>query len=500
VSPQAEDLRILVCLLREFRHCTEKEMAAATRLHPGTIRRYESGFRIPRSQNLETIAKAAGVPMSAVDGLLLPVIAAVRGLIASGEALLPGDTDRLMATALHEQQAAAAAAAVAEFMAEQDLADGEGVDSSAVPLNGLAISETGSSTQPLTTEDLKADAELYLEFERLSIQLCDASVRGAADDAAEALLLAQRALCVAELAPGDPRFRLRLQGNAWGFISNAQRVGSDIPAADRSFITTWRLWRAGAAAPGSVLAEWRLLDLEASLRRGQRQFSLALSLLDRALRAAPAEAQGKILLNKAFALEQAGETEAALAVLGEAAPLVDPAREPRLQFGVLFNGVVLLCHLGRYDKGQRQLADLKKLADDLGNQLDILRVRWLSGRVAAGMGRRKEARTTFTEVQRELADRGSAYDAALVSLELTILALEEGRRTEVHRLAEEMLWVFGSRGVHREALAALSLFRQAVESQTASVDLAYSVLAFLERARHDTQLAFKAPACSSQPV
>ena len=493
MSVQAEDFRVLVCLLRELRKFTEKEMAAATGLHPGTIRRYETGVRIPKSQNLETIAKAATVPMSAVDGLLLPVIAAVRGLMARGDSLLPGDTDRLMPTALHEEQAAAAAAAVAEFLVEQDLADGEGADASTVPLNGLAISDLWLTDRQVPTETREPELELYLEFERMSVHLCEASAREAANDAAKALLVARLALGVAELAPGDPAWRSCLEGTTWGFIANSQRVGSDLPAADTSFVLAWNLWRAGAAPKGSVLSEWRLQDLEASLLRDHRHFDVALGLLERALGAAPVEARARILLNKAAALEQEGNVEASLAVLQEATPLVDAAREPRLLFGVHFNFAVLLCHLGRHSDSQRQLPDLERLAAQLGNSLDIIRVRWLAGRVAAGLGWRDQARTAFAEVQRQLAERRSAYDAALVSMELAIMELEDERPAAVRTLAEEMLWIFRSQAVHREALAALSLFKQAAETETITCDLARSVLVYLERARHDVQLTFQAP-------
>lgn len=493
MSVQAEDLRILVCLLREFRHCTEKEMAAATRLHPGTIRRYETGFRVPRSQNLETIAKAAGVPMSAVDGLLLPVIAAVRGLMARGEALLPGDTDRLTATALHAEQAAAAAAAVAEFMVEQD-ADDAGASIAAAPLGGLSIPDLWLTDRQPPTDSQEPELERYLEFERMCVNLCEASAREAANDAAKALLVARLALAVAQLAPGDAAWRSCLEGTTWGFISNAQRVGSDLPAADTSFVLAWNLWRAGAAPKGSALSEWRLQDLEASLLRDHRNFAAALGLLERALGAAPVEARARILLNKAAALEQQGNVEASLAVLLEATPLVDGAREPRLLFGVQFNLAVLLCHLGHYSEAESQLSDLERLAKDLGNQLDLVRVRWLSGRVAAGRGRREQARAAFTDVQRDLTEHGSAYDAALVSLELAILELEDERTAAVRTLAEEMLWIFSSQAVHREALAALSLFKQAAETDTITCDLARSVLVYLEQARHDVQLTFQAQA------
>jgi tetratricopeptide (TPR) repeat protein len=278
-------------------------------------------------------------------------------------------------------------------------------------------------------------------------------------------------------------------GYIHAFLGNALRVGDERPTAEIAFATAWRLWRAGGPSAQGPLAEWRLLDLEASLRRDLRQFEAAIDLLRRALAMAPREASGRILLKQGFTLEQAGQIEAALAVLDEATPLVDAAGEPRSQMGVRFNRLVNLCHVGRFTEAKAGLADLGKLIP--GDGADALRFAWLSARVAVGLGHRAEARRGFERVRRELSRRRSAYDAALVSLDLAILYLEGGHAAAVPALAEEMVWVFASQRVHREALAALRLFVDAAHAGTATVELARRVLTFLERARLDTKLRFE---------
>jgi hypothetical protein len=87
--------------------------------------------------------------------------------------------------------------------------------------------------------------------------------------------------------------------------------------------------------------------------------------------------------------------------------------------------------------------------------LDLTRVLWLEGRVAAGLERREEALPALEQVRRYFTTEQIAYDAALASLEVAVLYLEAGRTGEVRTLAEEMLWIFKAQGVHREALAAL---------------------------------------------
>ncbi len=325
----------------------------------------------------------------------------------------------------------------------------------------------------------------------LAERLCHESEEAASDRADRALELARMAHRVAELSLGGKTWRSRLEGYTLGFLANAQRVSNDMPAAEKTFARAWKLWKAGAGSDQGLLAEWRLLDREASLCRAQRRFGEALNRLDRALAAAPRRSAGRILMNKAVTLEQMGEAERAIEALREAAPLVDGRRESRLLFGLRFNLVVNLCHLGRYMEAEALLPEVQGLALALRKELDLVRVVWLKGKIAAGLGRGQEARISFEQVRREFTAREMAYDCALVTLELAALLLDQGHARDVRSLAEEMLWIFQTQGVHREALAALQVFCDAARREAASVELARRVALFLHRAQHDPQLRFE---------
>ena len=108
----------------------------------------------------------------------------------------------------------------------------------------------------------------------------EASVRAAAHKVADALELANLARFIAERV--EESRRPRALGSAYGYIANAQRVANDFDVADATFRQAWDLWRTGSAIDFDPLAEWRLLDLEASLRRAQQRFPEALELLSRA--------------------------------------------------------------------------------------------------------------------------------------------------------------------------------------------------------------------------
>jgi transcriptional regulator with XRE-family HTH domain len=497
VQITAEDLRVLVAFLRLLPDRTQAEMAAAARLHPSTLSRYEHGEAVPDRRALEKLAASVALPMWAIDGLLLPIIALTRALAAGPTADLPKDLALLLPVALNQLPSAAASAAIAEFLF--DPAPAGDPEAAQLPASeagdlDLAIREPRSSEAPLlaerSTADLAplderstADLDWWPELEAFIERVCTASVDAAAHDAARALDLARLALNVACLAPGPPAWLSRLRGWAWGFVGNAQRVGSMLPAAAASFASAWTLWRAGASAPGSRLAEWRLLDLEASLRRAQRQFATALDLLDRALAEAPTAARGRILLKKAYTLDQAGELARSLAALREAEPLVDAAGERRPSWVLRLNLLLVLCQLNRYSEAEAGLPELHARTLELGNDLDHLRARWVTARVWAGRGRRSEAAAELDEVREDFARRRIAYDTALVSLDLAILHLEDGRSGEARALIEPMLWIFNDQGVGRETLVALTLFRQAAESETLSLALARRILRSIERTR-----------------
>jgi hypothetical protein len=177
-----------------------------------------------------------------------------------------------------------------------------------------------------------------------------------------------------------------------------------------------------------------------------------------------------------------GDSEGALSELLQAAPLAASSQDTRLSWLVLFACTGNLWQLRRYAEADALLPDLRKQALASGNELDVIRVAWLEGRVATGLKQRERALPALEQVRRYFTGQGIAYDAALASLEVAVLHLEEGKTAEVKVLAEEMLWIFKSQGVQKEALAALKLFCDAARQEAATVELARRVHAEVERA------------------
>jgi tetratricopeptide (TPR) repeat protein len=321
----------------------------------------------------------------------------------------------------------------------------------------------------------------------LCAAVCEQSVREASRDLGSAAALARLAREIAE--PARLPEGARLQGYAAGYEANILRVSDELKAAEIGFLEAERLWESGSD-PFGVLDPGRLPDLEASLRRAQRRLPEALALLEKAVAVGWFPERSRV--NKATIREVMGEYEPAIEILLEAAPKIDPQGEPRLMTVLLFDLAVLYCHVGRHAEAAELVPRVRALATELGDELDLVRLIWLEGRVAAGQGRAGEARQLLAQARQEFAARGMAYDVALALLEEAVLLLEEGRAAEVKALAQELTKVFAEKGVHREALAALRLFYEAAEREEATAELGRRVLRYLYRARHDPELRFEA--------
>ena len=84
-----------------------------------------------------------------------------------------------------------------------------------------------------------------------------------------------------------------------------------------------------------------------------------------------------------------------------------------------------------------------------------------------------------------------AFDAALLSLDLAILSIEEGRTAEVRDLAGEMVEIFRFRDVHPEVLAALAVFQAAAGLDAVTAELVRDLAGYLTRARREPGLRFE---------
>jgi tetratricopeptide (TPR) repeat protein len=455
-------------------HRTEKEMAAAAGLRPGTISSYVSGWKKLSMKTLLRIGRDAGFESTEIEDAL--DLAARLGPGYAGPA--------------HAPDLPAAIGRIAERLAAERLPQAL---QEAVPWEERRrFRELWAEKKDLAAKEWKALLARSPELVRWGLceRLAEESAEAASDDADRALVLAELALWVAERVPAADN-PLRCQGYASGFVGNARRVKSNLRGAEQAFALSAQLWREGAVGNPCFLDGARLLDLEASLCIDQRRLPEALRLLGEAAEQTHSErALGCILIKNAYVLELLGDYQGAVTHLERAAALIDE-HEVRLGWVLRFNLMVNLCHLGRAAEAAPLLTDLRSLALRIGKDLDQIRLRWLAGRIDAGVGKAEKAIEVLSSVRADFSARGIRYDEALVGLELAGLYLETGRTGDVKRLVRLMATVFQDEGVHAEAKKALGLFRRAVELETVTLELVRRLVAYLYRAQHDPSLQFE---------
>jgi tetratricopeptide (TPR) repeat protein len=469
---------LALAVLRTIRGWSQKELGLASKVPSAILSDYENGRRDLTRKKLDELAAHLGFEPEAVE----EIVTFLRWFRPAEPDAVPFGLSA--ADIRNIERAAAKVGRAATEAARGDLT--RALQAARAEQARLKAEEAWNRLKPFSSKERKLLVDNGPEFQTWAVceRLCAESARAAPADARRALDLAQLALRVAKLIEGEEPWRSRVQGYAWAYLGNARRVANQLPAADTAFSQAWSLWATGAETDPTWLHQGRLVDLEASLRRDQRRFPEALRLLDRALALARTDAEvGRVLLSRAATLQQMAEHELALESLDQAIPLVDQQNEPRFMCVLLFNRAVSLCHLGRHTEAAELLPVVRQIAIELRNGLDLIRIRWLECRVARSRGRRTDAIEALRQVRAEFSALQLSYDSALSTLELAALYLEEAR---------EMAPIFKAQGVHKEALEALRLFREAAEQETVTLELTNRLVDYLERARHDPGLRFAA--------
>ena len=464
-------LRDMIGFLRWLRGgWTQARLSEKTGIAESQLSRYEAGTE-PKAPNLRRILGAFGVSLPRLEHARWALRLVRRLLRTESPLSTPGGDADLQALARLE---------LALLTTPRDV-DHRRVDGLWQWLQSLP-----GQRRRLYIRGTRAFGEWLL-----GPRICEASEEAAADDPAEALELAELALFTIEHTDVPEPFKLRLTGWGTGFLANAQRVATSLPSAEAAFTRTWQLWHKGEDLQG-LLSEAYLLDLEASLRRAQRNFGRAIQLHEKALKFAQPDEEGHFLLNLSATFDQKGDPEAALRTLAEAAEKVDGERHPRLKCVLRFNTAATLCRLGRFQEAEPIVPEVRRLAERKGGgAIDQRKTRWLEANLAAGLGRRAEALTALEEVRQGFEKDGLAYDYALSSLDAALLYREENRFAEIKALADEILVIFRAQNVHREALAAVILFVEAAGKEQVTPDLLRRLQDYLAKAKSNPELRFE---------
>ena len=252
-----------------------------------------------------------------------------------------------------------------------------------------------------------------------------------------------------------------LRARAWGDLGNAQRVAGNLREAEAALAEAAAWTRRGTGDP--ILAA-RVGDLWASLYTDQGRFAEAapvLHLVQAAYRdAGDRHMAGRALISRGNVLGHSGHPAQAVLSICDGLSLIDPAREPELKLVALHNLVLYLVEAAEYRRARIVLWQIRPLYRKPGDALNLLRLRWLEGKIYSGLEDLATAERHFQAARRSFARRGQCFDAALVGLDLAMLWARQGRREEVRRLAVSLVDSFRALRIARETLASLIVLRE----------------------------------------
>lgn len=298
-------------------------------------------------------------------------------------------------------------------------------------------------------------------------------------------------------APGLPEpLGSDLRARAALAYATALRAVGDLPQAEAAF---QRAESRIQAVDGDLLhrrLDARRCYLTASLYNDQRRFPEALRCIDRALRLyrrlSDEAMEARAWLSKGHILETAGARNRSLRAFRHALARIDAHREPRY-FAMCVHNLLRGLHRSGYTIAALSLlSDVRTLYEALGDETPKLRLRWLEAEMLLEIGREAVAERLFEEVRAAFVELDMPYDAALVSLDLAALYLEQDRAYKLRDLAVRLFPVFQSHKVHREAMAALILYREALSTHAIDLELIGRLTEYLQEAPGKPQLSFRA--------
>jgi len=316
------------------------------------------------------------------------------------------------------------------------------------------------------------------------------------EDPHQMVELASHATLVADhLSPKlyEPRQLADLRCRAWSALGNAYRVTDNLRLAE------WALDRAAEISlqgTGDETLSVRLLDLQASLYGAQRRFSLAFELLDAIYvvhrRRGDDQTAGRILIKKGLYTGYSNDPSGAVRLLTEGLAMIDSKRDPQLTLSAIHNIIWFLMEGENFRKARNVLWENRWRYTRHGGKIDLVKLRWLQGRIEAGLGNVAAAEEALREAREGLEKEDLAYHAALSSLDLGGILLRQGRAEEARTVVLEATEVFLALDIQIEAIKAVLVLQKVFTTGVEARIILDETTRFLRRIEYDPALTFSA--------
>ena len=263
--------------------------------------------------------------------------------------------------------------------------------------------------------------------------------------------------CSARDTRGERRLA-DLRARALGQFGNALRVGGKLANAEEAFVLAEKHREQGT---GDLEVRAKLCEQRAALEIFERRFDDA---VDEAagIHRMLGDGQGlaRTLVQHGIVDLYRGEPEKGAQLLVRAIRLIDVAEDPNLLLAARHN--LIRCHLDSGRISDATFLHLRTQEAYAGHRgpLLLLRATWQEGQLLRELGYLDFAEAALRRARHGFVERGLAYEAAVVSLDLAAVYARQGRDQETRVAFAETLPIFRAQKIGRETLAALVQLQQ----------------------------------------
>lgn len=243
----------------------------------------------------------------------------------------------------------------------------------------------------------------------------------------------ERALAAAGLAESVLEAAPRLENQGLPTVAaihkaNASRILGDLETA--AALLNAHHEKIPECQPRELRGDLNLLA--SSIRSDERRLPEACAHLFAAMNAyGPVEdvrRKARAMIYAGSLLQRIGDREGAIDAAESAAKLLSPKEDADLYLVARHNLANYLILTHDYDRAREVLAEIGPLYPRHGNSPYLLKFRWLCARIAAATGDSRGAAGTYEDIRERLLARGLHRNAALVTVDLARLFLDDPER------------------------------------------------------------------------
>ncbi len=276
--------------------------------------------------------------------------------------------------------------------------------------------------------------------------------------------------------------------------ASALRVLGDFAAALKALDDAQKLLK--GTSPAEVPFELALIDYHRAVVLVQRDETTeqALTISRRAIPIFRDYADDARELNarlvEAAALHYLGRSAESLAAFQR---IIEDAhrlhQRPALAYA-LQNSAVAYTDLGRLDEAEQHHAEAMTLYEELGVEIEKVRIGWDLAVILARRGELEKATTALEMKRHELLSLGLKNDHALATLDWAEVRLQLGQLEGLVEACREIVVEFESEGMRQKARVALGYIRQALKDRRLTPALVRNVRQYLARLPRRPNVAF----------